>query len=115
MAVKKTIRKITSREVMRKITSKAEADPETVVPPAPKSEVVKEEAEAPQRRRGCAYCLASKIPSYTDMATLKRFLSDRSKILPKSYSHLCSKHQRGATLHIKYARHLSLLPFTPKV
>lgn len=74
-----------------------------------------QEEQKSQRRKGCAYCENKQVPSYTDLATLRRFLSDRSKILPKSYTHLCSKHQRGVTKHIKYARHLSLLPFTPKV
>lgn len=111
--VVKTIRKITSKEVMKKITPKP--DVAEVEPEPSKAEAVKEEVEAPQRKRGCAYCLNNKIPSYTDMATLKRFLSERSKILPKSYTHLCSKHQRATTKNIKYARHLSLLAFTPKV
>lgn len=103
--VKKTIKKITSKS-------------DSVVPEPDK---VKTEAEKvdleqqPQRKRGCAYCLNKQLPSYTDLATLKRFLSERSKILPKSYSHLCAKHQRGVTKNIKYARHLSLLHFTPKV
>lgn len=81
-------------------------------------EVVKESEngeQKPQRRRGCSYCEAKLAPSYTDLVILRRFLSDRSKILPKTYTHLCSKHQRAVTKHIKYARHLSLLPFTPKV
>lgn len=102
--VKKTIKKITSK------TDSVEPKPAEV-----KTETVKEESEQPQRKRGCIFCLSKQAPTYTDMATLKRFLSDRAKILPKSYTHLCSKHQRGITKHIKYARHLSLLAFTPKV
>lgn len=104
--VKKTIRKITSKEVMKKITTRSV------------EKTVKEDSdrqEQPQRKRGCVYCLSKQLPSYTDIATLKRFLSDRSKILPKTYTHLCSKHQRAVTKNIKYARHLALLPFTPKV
>lgn len=95
--MKKIIKKITTRSVEK--TVKEDSDRQ----------------EQPQRKRGCVYCSNEQLPSYTDIATLKRFLSDRSKILPKTYTHLCSKHQRGATRNIKYARHLALLPFTPKV
>lgn len=72
-------------------------------------------AQKPTRRRGCAFCQSKQAPSYVDTATLKRFLSERGKILPKTYTHLCSKHQRAVTKHIKYARHLALLSFTPKL
>ncbi|OGE29846.1 30S ribosomal protein S18, partial [Candidatus Daviesbacteria bacterium RIFCSPHIGHO2_01_FULL_38_8b] len=44
-----------------------------------------------------------------------RLLTDRAKITPRLKNGLCSKHQRFATREIKYARHLGLLPFTPKV
>lgn len=103
------------KKTIKKITSKSDSAPVEVEKPTPFEAVDKEDAEAPVRKRGCFYCLHKKLPSYTDMVNLKRFLSERSKILPKSYSHLCSKHQRGVTKHIKYARHLSLLAFTPKV
>lgn len=74
-----------------------------------------QEEQKVQKRRGCTYCETKIAPSYVDTATLKRFLSERGKILPKTYTRLCSKHHRAATRNIKYARHLSLLPFTPKV
>lgn len=92
--VKKTIKKIESEKV--------------------KEEVLTTDQKTP-KRRGCTFCESKLIPTYTDTATLKRFLSERGKILPKTYTHLCSKHQRAVTKHIKYARHLSLLPFTAKV
>ena len=106
MAVKKTIKKITSKSDL--------VEPEPAAPV--KREAQSEDADSkPQKKRGCFYCLNKQLPSYTDMVNLKRFLSERSKILPKSYSHLCAKHQRAVTKNIKYARHLSLLTFTPKV
>lgn len=92
--VKKTIKKIT---------------------PEPIKEEATDSDQKPQRRRGCAFCQSKHSPSYQDIATLKRYLSERGKILPKIYTHTCSKHQRGVTRNVKYARHLSLLPFTPKV
>lgn len=74
-----------------------------------------EEEQKAQRRRGCSYCETKLTPAYVDTQTLKRFLSERGKILPKGYTKACSKHQRAVTKQIKYARHLALLPFTPKV
>lgn len=66
-------------------------------------------------KRVCLFCQSKASPSYTDLVTLRRFLTDRAKIVPKLKSSLCSKHQRRVTKQIKYARHLALLPFTPKV
>ncbi len=68
-----------------------------------------------ERRQGCTFCQTKTKPSYSDIATLKRYLSERGKILPKGYTKTCSKHQRVLSRHIKYARHLALLPFTAKV
>ncbi len=66
-------------------------------------------------KRSCYFCKSKSNPSYTDLANLKRFLTDRAKILPKLRSSVCARHQRAVSKHIKYARHLSLLPFVPKV
>ena len=63
----------------------------------------------------CAFCEGAKEPTYTDSATLKRYISDRARIQPKMRTGICSKHQRRLTKHIKYARHLSLLPFVNKI
>lgn len=63
----------------------------------------------------CAFCEGEKNPSYTDSSSLKRYTSDRARIQPKMRTGTCSKHQRMLTKHIKYARHLALLPFVNKV
>ncbi|OGE25121.1 30S ribosomal protein S18 [Candidatus Daviesbacteria bacterium RIFCSPHIGHO2_02_FULL_39_12] len=68
-----------------------------------------------KRKRGCYFCQRQNSPSYTDLATLKKYLTDRVKILPRFRSALCAKHQREIAKNIKYARHLALLPFVPKV
>jgi small subunit ribosomal protein S18 len=70
--------------------------------------------EAP-RRRSCLFCDEKKTPTYTDAITLRKFLSDRSKIIPRSRSGACSKHQRLVAREIKHARHLALLPFVTKL
>ena len=68
-----------------------------------------------EKKRVCFFCQSKKDPSYTDLATLKRYVNERGKIVPRMKTGVCSKHQRAVTRGIKYARHLALLPFTPKV
>ncbi len=76
---------------------------------------IDELARTPKSRRVCLFCQSKSVPSYTDIVTLRHYLTERAKIVPKLRSNLCSKHQRVVTKQIKYSRHLALLPFTPKV
>lgn len=86
---------------------------------APKEEaLVKEEGKSGANyvsKRGCLFCQNKSNPTFVDLASLRRFLTDRAKILSKERSGVCSKHQRRLAKNIKYARHLALLPFVPKV
>ncbi len=66
-------------------------------------------------KRKCFFCESKTQPTYTDSVALRRFLSDRSKIIPKMRTGACSRHQRQVSKQIKYARHLSLLPFITRV
>ncbi|NLM76924.1 MAG: 30S ribosomal protein S18 [Ruminococcaceae bacterium] len=65
------------------------------------------------RRKVCAFC-ADKIDviGYKDTNRLRKFISDRGKILPKRMSGNCARHQRELTIAIKRARHIALLPFS---
>lgn len=65
------------------------------------------------RRKVCAFCV-DKVETidYKDIARLRRFLSERAKILPRRVTGTCAHHQRDLTLAIKRARHLALLPYT---
>lgn len=72
-------------------------------------------AEEVQTKKVCLFCKEGKNPSYTDVASLKRFTTDRGKIVNKSRSGVCSKHQRALSREIKHARHLALMPFSVKV
>ena len=76
---------------------------------------VESEVKPPFLGKRCQFCQSKLNPSYTDVVSLRRFLTDRAKIVPKARTFLCSKHQRFVTREIKYARHLALLPFTPQV
>lgn len=66
-------------------------------------------------KRRCFYCSKKISPQYWDINSLRRFVSDRGRIVSRSRSSLCAKHQKRIAQHIKYARHLSLLPFTIKI
>ena len=65
------------------------------------------------RRKVCSFCV-DKVDhiDYKDTAKLRRFTTERGKILPRRISGNCAKHQRQVTLAIKRARNIALLPFT---
>ena len=65
------------------------------------------------RQRVCRFCADAQLPiDYKDVKTLRIFLTERSKIIPRRISGNCAKHQRKITLQIKRARHIALLPYT---
>lgn len=97
---------------IRSIKPKVDKSAEITVPTESVEESDKDAGvKVAKSNRVCQFCQAKTEPTYTDVQTLKRFLSDRSRIQPKNRTHLCSKHQRRATVAIKHARHLSMLPF----
>ena len=63
------------------------------------------------KRKVCAFC-ADKVEdiSYRDPALLRRYISDRCKIMPRRRSGNCAKHQRALAQAIKRARHIALIP-----
>lgn len=65
------------------------------------------------RKKVCAFCV-DKVEQidYKDAAKLRRFITERGKILPRRISGNCAKHQRQVTVAIKRARNIALLPFT---
>ena len=65
------------------------------------------------RRKVCSFCV-DKVEhiDYKDVAKLRRFVTERGKILPRRISGNCAKHQRQVTVAIKRARNIALLPFT---
>jgi small subunit ribosomal protein S18 len=66
-----------------------------------------------RRRKTCKFCEQKiKIIDYKDERLLRRFVSDRGRILPRRITGNCAKHQRQLTLAIKRGRHLAMLPFT---
>jgi small subunit ribosomal protein S18 len=65
------------------------------------------------RRKVCQFC-ADNIEhvDYKDIARLRRHVGERGKIEPRRKLGTCAKHQRSATVAIKRARYIALLPFT---
>ncbi len=64
------------------------------------------------RKKVCAFCVdkANNI-DYKDIAKLRRFLSERGKIVPRRVTGTCAYHQRELTVAIKRARQAALLPY----
>ena len=79
-----------------------------------------ERPEAPMRRRPirrrkkvCVFCAdKNAVIDYKDVNRLKKFVSERGKILPRRITGTCAKHQRALTVAIKRARHIALMPYT---
>lgn len=64
------------------------------------------------RRKVCSFCV-DKVEhiDYKDTSRLRRYITERGKILPRRVSGNCARHQRGLTTAIKRARHMALLPY----
>jgi small subunit ribosomal protein S18 len=76
-----------------------------------------EKTERPMRnrrmkRKVCMFCV-DKVESidYKDTAKLRKYVTERGKIVPRRISGNCAKHQRQLTEAIKRARHIALLPY----
>lgn len=65
------------------------------------------------RKRVCGFCV-DKVESidYKETGKLRKFITERGKILPRRISGNCAKHQRQVTVAIKRARSIALLPYT---
>ncbi|MEG2919145.1 MAG: 30S ribosomal protein S18 [Clostridium sp.] len=65
------------------------------------------------KRKVCSFCMdkATAI-DYKDINKLRKYVTEKGKILPRRISGNCAKHQRMLTVAIKRARNIALLPFT---
>lgn len=65
------------------------------------------------RRRVCAFCVDKvQVIDYKDTSKLRKYITERGKILPRRISGNCAKHQRSLTESIKRARAVALLPYS---
>ena len=78
-----------------------------------------EKTDSPMRKKGgmrrrkkvCVFCGKDNVIDYKDTAKLKKYVSERGKILPRRITGTCAKHQRALTVAIKRARHEALMPY----
>ena len=75
--------------------------------------MVRRERGRKPKKKVCSFCV-DKVAEigYKDVGKLRRYTTERGKILPRRISGNCAKHQRQLTLAIKRARNIALLPFT---
>ena len=65
------------------------------------------------KRKVCDFCSdKAEFIDYKDIAKLRKYVTERGKILPRRISGTCAKHQRELTSAVKRARNIALLPFT---
>ncbi len=65
-----------------------------------------------RRRKVCSFCV-DRIDTidYKDIPRLRKYISERAKIIPRRVTGTCAYHQRALTVAIKRARHVALLPY----
>jgi small subunit ribosomal protein S18 len=64
-------------------------------------------------RKVCTFCVEQiHYIDYKEVSRLRRFISERGKILPRRVTGTCAKHQRPLTMALKRARSIALLPYT---
>jgi small subunit ribosomal protein S18 len=66
------------------------------------------------KKKVCKICTNKLKPDYKEPETLRKFVTERGKILPRRITGTCAKHQRTLAVEIKKARVLALLPFVGK-
>jgi small subunit ribosomal protein S18 len=63
------------------------------------------------KKKICKFCAQKMKIDYKEADTLRRFITERGKILPRRITGTCAKHQRALSLAIKQARSIALLPY----
>ena len=65
------------------------------------------------RKKVCSFCVdKAESIDYKDVAKLRKYITERGKIVPRRVTGTCAQHQRDLTTAIKRARHVALLPYT---
>lgn len=66
----------------------------------------------PSKKKVCAFCVAGeKTIDYKDVAKIRKYVTEKGKILPRRQTGVCSHHQRELATAIKRARNMALLPY----
>ena len=78
-----------------------------------KTVVAKKPIRKAPRRKVCAFCVDKvDVIDYKDIAKLKKYITEKGKILPRRMTGVCAQHQRTLASAIKRARIIALIPFT---
>lgn len=64
------------------------------------------------KKKICSFCVDKSLIDFKDADRLKRYITERGKILPRRITGCCAAHQKELTVAIKRARHIALLPYT---
>ena len=74
--------------------------------------VVVKKFRKPAKKKVCAFCVAvEKEIDYKDVAKIRKYITEKGKILPRRQTGVCAHHQRQLSLAIKRARNVALLPY----
>ena len=71
-------------------------------------------AEVFRKKKKVCYMCTGKDINYKDVDTLKRYINEKGKVLPRRVTGACAKHQRHIAEQVKIARAIALLPYTKK-
>ncbi len=88
--------------------------------PEPRKDSEERGSSAPRRGKGffkkkvCKFCTQKLKVDYKDIDVMRRFVTERGKILPRRITGTCAKHQRVLAISIKRARALAFLPYVAK-
>ena len=72
-------------------------------------------AQTRYRKKDCYFCKEKSEPDYKDVALLRKFITEKGKIIPRTKTGMCAKHGRRSSKAIKRSRYMALLSFTTKV
>jgi small subunit ribosomal protein S18 len=81
-------------------------------PLSPEEKAARRSQKRPGKKKVCQFCVekATSI-DYKDAAKLRKFITEKGKILPRRTSGVCAEHQRALNTAVKRARQVALLPF----
>lgn len=74
--------------------------------------VVKRPVKRSPRKKVCNFCVDKAVEiDYKDVAKLRKYITEKGKIIPRRMSGVCARHQRMLATAIKRARYMGLLPY----
>jgi len=74
--------------------------------------VVKKPVRRPARKKVCNFCVDKvEVIDYKDISKLRKYITEKGKIIPRRMMGTCAAHQREVAVAIKRARYMALLPF----